>query len=108
MRGVLFVGLLLSFSGLVHGLEVTTLECESHSDDIYKMKDGTVFEKTGYGDIGYFGYNPDVIFLDGRTVCMRGEIYSYRMQKEGARYHYSRKTYFGRDAYVKLRKTCGD
>lgn len=99
---------LLSFSTLVNAAELTTFQYKSHSGDIYELRDGTVFKKTGYGYVGYMGYNQEVVFLEGDIVCMNGDQYAYKLYEVGSSYHYSKTTYSGAEAYAKFEEICGE
>ena len=98
----------LYFSAAASAVELTTFQYKSHSDDIYELKDGTVFKKTGGGYVGYLGYNAEVIFLKDNIVCMNGSQYSYRLYEAGSNYHYSKTTYSGAEAYAKCEEICGE
>ena len=104
----LFIGIIFFYYGVVaSAVELTTFQYKSHSDDIYELKDGTVFKKTGYGYVGYMGYNAEVIFLKDNIVCMNGSQYSYKLYEVGSNYHYSKTTYSGAEAYSKFEEICG-
>lgn len=106
---ITFIGtLLLSFSMLANAAELTTFQYKTHSGDIYELRDGTIFKKTGYGYVGYMGYNQEVIFLEGNIVCMNGEQYAYKLYEAGSSYHYSITTYSGAEAYAKFEEVCGE
>lgn len=100
--------LLFSFSVITNAAELTTFQYKSHSNEIYELKDGTVFKKTGYGYVGYMGYNAEVIFIEGNIVCMNGSRYSYNLYEAGSNYHYSKTTYSGAEAYSKFEDICGE
>ena len=97
----------LSLSAAANAVELTTFQYKSHSDDIYELKDGTVFKKTAGGYVGYLGYNAEVIFLEDNIVCMNGSQYSYKLYEVGSSYHYSKTTYSGAKAYSKFEEICG-
>ena len=104
-----FLGILIfTFSVVVNAAEITTFQYDSDSNDIYELKDGTIFKKTGYGYVGYMGYNAEVIFLEGNIVCMNGNQFSYKLYEVGSKFHYSKSTYTGAEAYAKFEEICGE
>jgi hypothetical protein len=105
---IIIGALIFSFSVIANAVELTTFQYKSLSDDIYELNDGTVFKKTGYGYVGYMGYNQEVIFLENNIVCMNGAQYSYKLYEVGSNYHYSKTTYSGAEAYSKFEEICGE
>ena len=107
MKRLASVLLAFSFSAFAYSAELTTFQYKSHSGDIYELRDGTIFKKTGYGYVGYMGYNEEVVFLEGNIVCMNGGRYGYELYEVGSRYHYSKTTYTGAEVYAKFEEICG-
>ena len=108
MRRIAVGFFIFSFSVIVSAAELTTFQYKDNSNDIYELRDGTVFKKIGYGYVGYMGYNEEVIFLKGDIVCMNGGRYKYKLYELGSQHHYSITTYSGAEAYSKFEEICGD
>jgi hypothetical protein len=72
--------------------EAYEVQIDKKSDDIFKLVDGSVLEKTGYGYVGYVGYHEEsVLYKDGKQwqFCVNGSSFKVDVLKY-VKYHYSK------------------
>ena len=78
--------------------EAYEVEIDKHNDDIFKLVDGSVLEKTGYGYVGYIGYHEDgILYKDGKQwkLCVNSSSYKVDVLKY-VKHHYSKNSIHGK------------
>ena len=78
--------------------EAYEVQIDKKNDDIFKLVDGTVIEKTGYGYVGYVGYREEsILYKDGVQwkLCVNGSSFKVEIQKY-VKYHYSKTSINGK------------
>ncbi|WP_298722417.1 hypothetical protein [uncultured Oceanisphaera sp.] len=78
--------------------EAFEVEIDKHNDDIFKLVDGSVLEKTGYGYVGYIGYHEDgILYKDGSQwkLCVNNSSYEVDALKY-VKHHYSKNSIHGK------------
>lgn len=71
------------------------VEVDSFNDDIFKLVDGSILEKTGSGYVGYIGYHEDAILyhdIGQWKLCVNDSSYDVDILKN-VQYHYSRDSF---------------
>lgn len=78
--------------------EAYEVQIDKKTDDIFKLVDGSILEKTGYGYVGYVGYHEEsILYKDGEQwkLCVNGSSYKVDVLKY-VKYHYSKDSISGK------------
>ncbi|MPX97534.1 hypothetical protein EHW61_12835 [Salinivibrio sp. VYel6] len=78
--------------------EAYEVQIKKKSDDIFKLIDGSILEKTGYGYVGYVGYHEEsILYKDGEQwkFCVNGSSFKVDVLKY-VEYHYSKDSISGK------------
>ena len=78
--------------------EAFEVEIDSYSNDIFKLVDGSVLEKTGSGYVGYIGYHEEaILYKDGSKwkLCVNDDSFDVDVLKY-VQYHYSKDSINGK------------
>ena len=78
--------------------EAYEVEIDKHSEDIFKLVDGSVLEKTSSGYVGYVGYREDaILYKDGErwNLCVNDSSFKVDILKY-VEYHYSKDKIHGK------------
>lgn len=88
--------------------EAYKVEIDSFNDDIFKLVDGSILEKTGSGYVGYIGYHEDaILYRDGSQwkLCVNDSSHKVDVLKN-VKYHYSRDSFSAPVAEIEKMDEC--
>lgn len=88
--------------------EAYKVEVDSFNDDIFKLVDGSILEKTGSGYVGYIGYHEDAILYRDASqwkLCVNDSSYKVDVLKN-VQYHYSRDSFSATVAEIEKMDEC--
>lgn len=78
--------------------EAYEVQIDKKSDDIFKLVDGSILEKTGSGYVGYVGYHEEsILYKDGEQwkFCVNGSSFKVDVLKY-VKHHYSKDSISGK------------